>query len=104
MTTKTIFTRNKQENSKNKLKPLKRRNLNSVIVPEDVNYFSETLKPQILNIDSKVPEIFQGFLCEESFSDIGNNILKYKNYSKIWLRDLFLWQSFYEVQCYVTIE
>ena len=38
---KKTFTRNKQENSENKVKPLKRRNLNPVIVPDDVDHFSK---------------------------------------------------------------
>ena len=43
---KKTFTRNKQENSKNKIGPLKRRNLNPGIVPVDVNHFSE-ISPNI---------------------------------------------------------
>ena len=31
-------------------------------------YFSETSEAQILNIDSETPEVFQDFLCQESFS------------------------------------
>ena len=68
------FTRNKQGNSKNEVKPLQQRNLNLVIVPEDIDYFSETLEALILNIDSKIPEIFQDFLHEELLSDIYKNI------------------------------
>ena len=52
----------KQENSKNEVKPLKRRNLNPVIVPGDVDDFSEILEVQLLNIDSKILEFFQEFL------------------------------------------
>ena len=82
MNTKKIFTRNKQENSKNEVKPSKRRNLKPVIVPNDVNYFSEILEAQILNIDSNIPEFFQEFLSEKSFSEIGENILGYTNLLK----------------------
>ena len=38
MTTENIFTRNKQENSKNEIKTLKRRNLNPMIIPDDVDH------------------------------------------------------------------
>ena len=55
MFSKKTFTRNKQENSKNEVRPLKRRNLNPGIVPDDVDHFSETSDAQILNIDSKIP-------------------------------------------------
>ena len=65
--------------SKNEVKPLKRRNLNQVIVPENINHFNEISEPQILNIDSKIPKFFQEFLSDESFSEIGKNILKYTN-------------------------
>ena len=82
MFAKNIFTRNKQENSENEVKPLKQRNLNQVIVPDDVDHFSEILEAQILNIDSKIPEFFQEFLSEESFGDIGKNILEYTNLFK----------------------
>ena len=82
MTTKKMFTRNKQENSKNEVKPLKRRNLNPVIVLDDVDHFSEISEAQILDIDSKVPEFLQDFLSEESFSEIGKNIFKYINLFK----------------------
>ena len=40
MITKKNFTRNKQKNSRNELKPLKRRNLNLVIVLDDIDHFS----------------------------------------------------------------
>ena len=79
---KKIFTKNKQETSKNEVKPLKRRYLNLVIVPNDADHFSETSEAQISNIGSKIPEIFQDFLSEESFSEIGKNILKYTNLFK----------------------
>ena len=54
-----------------------KRNLNTIIVAGDVNHFSETSETEILNIHFKIPEIFQDFLSEESFSEIGKNILKY---------------------------
>ena len=82
MTTKKMFTRNKQEISENEVKTLKRRNLNPVIVPDDVDHFSEISEAQILYIDSKIPEFFQEFLNEEIFSEIGENIIKYKNLFK----------------------
>ena len=56
--------------------------MNPSIVPDDVSNFSEILEAQILNVDSKIPEFFQEFLNEESFSDIGQNILKYTNLLK----------------------
>ena len=59
--------------------------MNPEIVPDDVDHFGEILDAQILNIDSKIPEFFQEFLSEESFSEIGKNILKYTN--------LFLWKN-----------
>ena len=37
---KKTFTKNKQENSKNEVQPLKRRNLNPRFPPDDVNHFS----------------------------------------------------------------
>ena len=55
---KKTFTRKKQENSKNAVRPSKRRNLNPEIVPDDVDRFSEISETQILNIDSKIPEYF----------------------------------------------
>ena len=58
---KKTFTINKQENSKNEIKPSKQRNVNPRIAPDDINYFSEISEAQILNIDSKIPEFFQGF-------------------------------------------
>ena len=79
MFSKKTFTRKKQGISRNEVKPLKRRNLNPVIEPDDVDQFSEIAEAQILNIDSKIPEFFQDFLSEESFSEIGKNILKYTN-------------------------
>ena len=82
MTTKKIFTRNKQENSENDVKPSKRRNLNPVIVLYDVDHFSEIPEDQILNTDSKIQGFFQEFLSQESFSGIGKNILKYTNLFK----------------------
>ena len=63
MSSKKTFTRNKRENSKNKVRPLKRRNINPGIVP-------------------RIPEFLQEFLSEESFSEIGKNILKYTNLFK----------------------
>ena len=51
MTTNKICTKNKQENSKNEVKPSKQRNLNPVIVPDDVDHFSVISEAQILNID-----------------------------------------------------
>ena len=77
MTTKKIFTRNKQEISRNEVKPLERRNLSPLIVPEDVDNFRKISESQILNINLKIPEFFQEFLSEESFSESGKNILKY---------------------------
>ena len=68
MTTMEIFTRNKQENSENGVKTLKRRNLNPVMVPDDVDQFSKISDAQILNIDSKIPEFFKEYLSEELFS------------------------------------
>ena len=53
--------------------------MNPVVVSNDVDHFCEISEAQILNIDSKIPEICQDFLCEESFSDIDKNILKYTN-------------------------
>ena len=41
MFSKKTFTRNKQENSENEERPLKRRNLNPGIIPDDVNRLSE---------------------------------------------------------------
>ena len=82
MFSQKTFTRNKQENSKNEVRPSKRRNLNPEIVPDDVDRFSEISEAQILNIDSKFPEYFQEYLSEDSFSEIGKNILKYKNLFK----------------------
>ena len=76
------FTRNKQGNSKNKIKPSERKNLNPRIAPDDLNHFSEVSEAQILNIDSKMPEFFQEFLNEDSFREIGKNILKYTNLFK----------------------
>ena len=82
MFSKKTFTRKKQENSKNEVRPSKRRNLNPEIVPDDVDHFSEIPEAQILNIDSKIAEYFQKFLSEELFSEIGKNILKYTNLFK----------------------
>ena len=79
MFSKITFARKKQENSKNEVRPLKRRNLNPEIVPDNVDHFSEISETQILNIDSKIPEFFQEFLSEESFSQIQSDILKYTN-------------------------
>ena len=76
------FARNKQENSENEVKPSKRRNLNPIIVPDDVDHFSEISEAQILNIDSKIPEFFQDFLSQKSFNEIGENILKGTNLFK----------------------
>ena len=56
--------------------------MNPVIVPHDVDHFNEISEAQILNIDSKIPEIFQDFLSAESFSEIGKNVLKYTNLLK----------------------
>ena len=90
MFVKKTFTGNKQENSKNKEIHFKQRKLNPVIVPDDVDNFSEISEAQILNIDSKIPEFFQEFLSEESFSEIGKNILKYANLFKNHASSLFL--------------
>ena len=56
--------------------------MNSGIVPDDVDHFSEIPESQILKIDSKIPELLQEFLSEESLSEIGKNILKYTNVFK----------------------
>ena len=82
MFSKKTFTWNKQDNSENKIKPLKQRNLNPVLAPDDVDLFSEISEAQILNIDSEIPEFIQEFLSEESFSEIGKDILKYTNLFK----------------------
>ena len=74
-----MITKRNQRNSKNEVKPLKRRNLNPGIVPDDVDHFREISEAQILNIDSTILEFFQDFCSEESFSEIGKNILKYTN-------------------------
>ena len=79
---KKIFTRNKQENSENEVRPSRRKNLNSGIAPDDVDRFSKISEAQILNIDLKIQEYLQEFLSEELFSEIGNNILKYANLLK----------------------
>ena len=79
---KKTFTINRRENSKNEVRPLKRRNLNPRIVTDDVDHFSEISEAQIWNVDSKIPEFLQEFLSEESFSEIGKNILKYTNLLK----------------------
>ena len=47
ITTKKIFTGNKREKSKNEVKPLKLRNLNLVIAPDDIYHFSGTSKAEI---------------------------------------------------------
>ena len=65
--------------TENEVRPSKRRNLNPGIVPDDIHHFSEIPEAQILNIDSKIPKFLQEFLSEESFSEIGKNILKYTN-------------------------
>ena len=62
---KKTFTRNKQDNSENEVKPLKRRNLNIGIVPDNVDHSSEISEAQILNIDSKIPGFFQEFFNVE---------------------------------------
>ena len=100
MFAKKTFTRNKQGNSTNEVKPLKRRNLNPGI---DVNRFREILEAQILNLDSKIPEFFQEFLSEESFSEIGKNILKYTNLlknmaSKLIFMTIFLLSPVFEFE------
>ena len=56
--------------------------MNPGIIPDDVHRFSEISEAQILNINSKIPEFFQEFLSEESFREIGKNILKYTNLFK----------------------
>ena len=77
-----IETENKQENSEDEVKNLERRNLNPVIVPDDVDHFSDISEAQILNIDSKIPEFVQEFHSEELFSEIDKIILKYTNVFK----------------------
>ena len=64
MFAKKTFTRNKPENSKDEVKPSKRKNLNPINVPDDVDHFSDISEAQILNIHSKIPEFFQEFLSE----------------------------------------
>ena len=56
--------------------------MNPEIVQDDVDHFSEISEAQILNIDLKIPEYFQEFHSEKSFSEIGKNILKYTNLFK----------------------
>ena len=95
MFAKKTFTRNKQGNYKNKLKPPKKINLNPEIVPDNVDHLNEISEALILNIDSKVPEFSQEFLSEESFSEIGKNIFKYTNLfenlaSRLILMTIFL--------------
>ena len=51
MFSKKTFTRNKQEKSKNEVRPSKRSNLNPEIVPDDVDHFSEISEAHVLNID-----------------------------------------------------
>ena len=57
---------------------MKRINLNPVIVPDNVDDFSETSESQILNIKIQIPEIIPDFLREQSFNEIAKNISKYK--------------------------
>ena len=80
---KKWLPRNKHEYSKNEVKPLKRRNLNPVIVPDDVDHFSEISEAQMLIINSKIRDFFHDFLSEESFTEIGKYILEYTNLFKI---------------------
>ena len=88
---KKTFTRNKQGNSKNVVKPLKQRNLNLGIVRDDVDRFSGISEAQIININSKFTELLQELLSKESFSEIGKNILKYTNlFKKLASRLIFI--------------
>ena len=75
------------------MQPSKRRNLNPRIAPDAVNHFNEISKAQMLNIDSKIPEFFRQFLNEESFSEIGKNILKYTNLFQNLAPRLQDWQN-----------
>ena len=59
MFSKKTFRRKKQENSENEVKPLKRRNLNPEIVPDDVDHFSEISEAQILNITTRAQKRIQ---------------------------------------------
>ena len=79
---KKTSTRNKQENSKNEVKPFKQRNLSPMIVPDGVDHSSKISEAQISNIDSKISEFFQEFLSEESFGVIGENSFKNTNLFK----------------------
>ena len=56
--------------------------MNPVIVPDDVDHFSEISEAQVLNIHPKIPEFFQDFLSVKSFSETGKNIFKYICVSK----------------------
>ena len=51
---KKTFTRNKQGNSKNEVRPSKRRNLNPGIVPDDLEHFSEISEAQIIDLSQKL--------------------------------------------------
>ena len=98
------FTRNKQGNPENEVKPSKQRNLNPIIVPDDVDHFSEISAGYILNIDSKIPEFFQDFLSEESISEIGENISKFTNLfknlaSRLIFSTIFLFSAIFAERC-----
>ena len=64
---------------------MKRINLNPVIVPDNVDDFSETSESQILNIKIQIPEIIPDFLREQSFNEIAKNISKYKIQKNKWI-------------------
>ena len=51
--------------------------MNPVDVLDDVDHMSEISEAWISNINNEIPEICQGICSEESFSEIGKNILKY---------------------------
>ena len=51
MFSKKTFAKNTQENCKNEVRPLKRRNLNPGIILDDAHRFTEILEAQILNIN-----------------------------------------------------
>ena len=90
MFSKKTFTMKKQENSKNEVRPSKRRNLNPGIVPDDVDRFSEISEAQIINIDSKSQNIFRNFLVKNYLVRLVKIFQNTQIYSKIWLQDLFL--------------
>ena len=89
MITKKMFTRKKQEKSRNKVKPLKWRNLNRVIAPDNVDHFRKTSEAKILNINTKIAEICQDFLTGESFSDLKKYFKMYQFIDKSSFKTYF---------------